>query len=154
MIWLRLSKWLLPNVKIIQPGCWSCHQHSRAASAISATCSKHSTPHTQAFLHMPEMMSKSSTMEMCLCAGSCLSRREHASFAGHLSIVCSSLLDGLNPVVGPLLKIGCKPPHFKGMETTAQARRGNASGSYPADTAAAAGARRRRPSRCWFFSHQ
>ena len=41
MIWSRLSKWLLPSVNIIQPGCWSCHQHSKAASAISATCSKH-----------------------------------------------------------------------------------------------------------------
>ena len=41
MIWSRLSKWLLPSVKIIQPGCWSCHQHSKAASAISATYSKH-----------------------------------------------------------------------------------------------------------------
>ena len=39
MIWSRLSKWLLPSVNIIQPGCWSCHQHSKAASAISATCS-------------------------------------------------------------------------------------------------------------------
>ena len=41
MIWSRLSKWLLPSVNIIQPGCWSCHQHSKAASAISATYSKH-----------------------------------------------------------------------------------------------------------------
>ena len=40
MIWSRLSKWLLPSVNIIQPGCWSCHQHSKAASAISATYSK------------------------------------------------------------------------------------------------------------------
>lgn len=37
MIWSRLSKWLLPSVKIIQPGCWSCHQHSKAASAVSDT---------------------------------------------------------------------------------------------------------------------
>lgn len=110
MIWSRLSKWLLPNVKIIQPGCWSCHQHSKAASAISATCSKRSTPHARAFLHAPDMMTRRCTMEMCPCNGSCLRGQTRACFLCWAPVYCmltssqwarsrglSLLGDGLQP---------------------------------------------------------